>query len=354
MSYGSVKNSKNEPELVSFDIGNGYVKWKSRNGYGSYLSAVGEISNELDDIDGFSQKTDNIILFEGKTLVYGDDVYFHATTPQIIRATSRIDTPYYRQLFASALAQSVGVRGRKQKIEVEVVLSLPPEHYFRRDELKGILAGEYNVGVYVEGVVKPVIYSIPRDRIRVIPEGVGSVCINVISELGQEIPGTQMHNRVVGVVDVGTLTTDLITLDGLKIVQSRYRTVESAIYSSIYQKLISLALKQGVYIQDYECQRVLDKGYFSVQGSKFYIDQKLLVWTKDLANVIDGLIHQHWRGGNDVELMLLTGGGAHYVYDELKRSYKHLFLASDNKITLVLANAEGGYRYGLLKRNNNG
>lgn len=346
------RRKKRHNPLASFDIGNGFVKYTSEDQKGSYVSVVSEVSDMLEDFEGFQGGNTQIIRFEGKVIAFGDSAYYSGSNPMIIRDTSRFTTNYYKQLFASALATSLPSCLDPDGITVDVVLSLPPGRYFEREHLKELIAGSYSVDVIgADKKWHSGIYNVPVSSIRVIPEGVGSICLNVLNELGEERAGTTMHQHVVGVVDIGTLTTDLIQLDGLKIVRDGCWTEEQALYSGIYKRLKQIALNQGLNIPDYRLAKVVEDGYYMLKGQKFNIESMVTRWSTDLALTVDGIIRQHWHGGNDVEMILLTGGGAEYVYAELQRIYPHVRLSSDNRNDLVTGNSEGGYRYGLMRRN---
>lgn len=337
---------------VSMDIGNGFVKWRSPNGGGSYMSVIGDISGMMQgswDVKSMdSVQPVRCIRFEGRVFGFGESVYYTSSRPQVIRDTSRIDTQYYRQLFASVLASAI--EPDPKGVTVELVLSLPPGRYFEREHLKEIIAGPYAVDIVQDSkVVQHGIYNVPLNTIRVIPEGVGSVCMSILDERGHE-QDSKINGAVIGVVDIGTLTTDLIMLDDLKIVRNGCWTEEVAIYSGIYKPLMDYANNLGLVIPDYRCEAVLRRGSFTVQGEEHSILALMERWWRDLALYVDGLIRQHWHGGNDVDMILLTGGGAGQVFGELRRIYKHIRLSSDNAIELVTGNADGGYRYGLFRR----
>jgi hypothetical protein len=358
MSYAQKDRSKKRqpetapdqpPALLSCDIGNGYVKLRSATNLTGYMSVVGDVSETLDGFQGVNSEQDFIIGFEGKQIAIGETVYFKGMTAEVIRHPSRIETGFYRKLFASALA--AGVPGNpKRPTEVEVVLSLPPAYYFDREKQKERLAGTYEVEVPDDGGrwVK-VVYNVPYANMRVIPEGVGTVCMIALNDDGTERGDTKLHQKVVGVVDVGTLTTDLIKLDNLRIVRDGCTSEEVAL-NFIYKKLRTFAQHYGITIQEHRYQSVIDKGHFSVQGEPIPLDNEMSKWSTELAQMVDGYIRKMWAGGNDVDQIILTGGGARYVYTELCKIYRHVRLASDNALELFQGNADGGYRYGMLRR----
>lgn len=338
-----------QPALLSCDIGNGYVKLRSATNNTGYMSVVGDVSETLDGFAGVNAEQDFIIGFEGKQIAIGETVYYKGMTAEVIRHPSRIETSFYRKLFASALV--AGIPGNPKKpTDVEVILSLPPAYYYDREKQKERLAGTYEIEVPDDGGRwTKVIYNVPFANMRVIPEGVGTVCMIALNDDGTERGDTKLHQKVVGVVDVGTLTTDLIKLDNLRIVRDGCTSEEVAL-NFIYKKLRMFAQHYGITIQEHRYQAVIDKGYFSVQGEPVYLGDEMSKWSAELAQMADGYIRKMWSGGNDVEEIILTGGGARYVYADLRKVYRHVRLASDNALELFQGNADGGYRYGMLRR----
>lgn len=338
-------------QLASFDIGNGFVKVKSATSMTTYAAVIGDLNETLDGFStGLSTAEDDIIIgYNGRRVVIGDTVYRKGMgAAQVIRHTSRIETEFYKTLFASALYKAIG--NVEAPTTVEVVLSLPPVAYYEREKQKENLAGVYEIEVPDKnGRFCTNVYEVPYNLMRVIPEGVGTVCSIVLDENGNEIKGTNLHTKVVGVVDVGTLTTDLIMLDNLKLVRRGCDSVLHAL-NDIYQKMVKYASRQSVVIEDYRCSDIANQGYFLAHGQRVNIEDQLDRWAADLAGVIDAAIRTTWNGGNDVEDIILRGGGARNVYPFLARVFPHVRLASDNMNNLVTSNADGGYRYGLLRR----
>lgn len=338
------------PQLASFDIGNGFVKAKSAYEEATYASVIGDLNETLDGFSDITPDRDFVIGYNGKRVVVGEAVYRKGIgAAQMIRDVSRVGTPFYKTLFASALYATIP-GNVNAPTTVEVVLSLPPKAYWDREKQKENLAGVYEIEVPDDqGGFCTVVYEVPYQLMRVIPEGVGTVCNIVLDDAGRERQNTDLHKKVVGVVDVGTLTTDLIMLDNLQLVRRGCDSILNAL-SDIYEKLISYAAQKGAVIEDYRCDSTVNDGYFLLQGKREPIDRRVESWSRDLASVIEGAIRTKWRGGNAVEDIVLRGGGAMNVYPYLQQAFPHVRLASDNKIDLVRSNADGGYRYGMLRR----
>ncbi|MFN8452460.1 MAG: hypothetical protein U0521_28615 [Anaerolineae bacterium] len=94
-----------------------------------------------------------VIGFEGQKWAIGESVQTIGTGHRTIRDTSRIETPFYRTLFASMLARAVPC-APGTSVEVAPVLSLPPGMYYEKERLKEALAGIYDVDAPVQGSLR--------------------------------------------------------------------------------------------------------------------------------------------------------------------------------------------------------
>ncbi|MFN8565352.1 MAG: hypothetical protein U0703_27845 [Anaerolineae bacterium] len=94
-----------------------------------------------------------MIGFEGQKWAIGESVQTIGTGHRTIRDASRIETPFYRTLFASMLARAVPC-APGTSVEVAPVLSLPPGMYYEKERLKEALAGIYDVDAPVQGSLR--------------------------------------------------------------------------------------------------------------------------------------------------------------------------------------------------------
>ncbi len=339
-----MKGNSKDGVLVSLDLGNGYGKGRGPNGRElSFPAALSIVSETLNGFDfAVSPNEDFVIGYGGKQWAVGDTVYFKGLTPLTIAHRSRITMEYYRVMFAAALVDLV-----RQSTPINLVVSLPPASYWDKEEQKAVLAGHYEVSTVDRGGgFKTFNYDVPIENIRVIPEGVGAVCTMVLDENGNEKAGNSLAHHVVGVVDIGTYTTDLIMLDGLKIVRSGCDTLTHALHD-IHDKLRTYASSVGYDLDSYRADEVLQRGYFTKGGRRVTFGEMTASWATELANAIAGFIISTWNGGDDVESIIIAGGGAPMVEKLLAMQFPHVQLITG--VEPFFANCEGGYRYGLLR-----
>jgi len=334
---------KRDHILVSLDIGNGYVKARGPNNISvSYPSLVAEVVENMPGFDFSLNGAGKFVIgYRDHQWAIGDTVRYEGMAVQSVTHRSRISMDFYRVLFASALSEVVRTSGR-----IKAVISLPPAAYFDKERQKAVISGVYDVQRAAgPGPVK-FHYELDANDIRVIPEGLGSVCVLALDEQGKQRGNNYLLTEAVGIVDVGTYTTDLIQLDHLRLVKAGCTSIQTALHQ-IHERLRTYASSCGVDMLPHETDMILQRGYFLKLGDRVRFDDVVMDWARELATVISGQIRSVWNGGDGVDRIIITGGGAEYVEPFLKLEYPHLRLIEETEP--FFANCEGGYRYGLLR-----
>lgn len=328
--------------LFSADLGNGYIKAITPDNDGtSYPAAIAHVSDMLGDFSlGLSRHSNHnfIIGYNGHKYAIGDTVRLKGLTPVTIAHRSRIGTDYYKVLFASAMASLIW-----QSDNVRAVVSLPPAAYWDKDKLKATLCGSYKVDLPGIGEV---VYKVDKDNLSVIPEGIGMACCLALDENGSDQPGEYLSRSVVGIVDIGTYTTDFILLDGLHIVRASCDSLTHALHD-VHKRLIAYCQSQGYDLDHYRADSVLNAGYFMRHGERFDIRQQIEQWTGDLIPAISGMLRTLWNGGDDCDYMLLGGGGAPWIYERMAFEFPQLQIIEH--VPPHMANAIGALRWLKLK-----
>ncbi|MEZ4671453.1 MAG: ParM/StbA family protein [Anaerolineae bacterium] len=325
--------------LISIDLGNGFTKvraGKRRFSFPSVIAVEDDTTAGFEAV-GLASNHDFVIGYHDKRWAIGETVLTHGLMPVMIAHRSRITTEYYQILFAAALASAF-----TENVVVSPVVSLPPAAYWDKDKQKEMIAGEYTVtraGIEYH-------YRVPYEYIRVVPEGFGTAALFCLDPRGQ-VTDSDLFEREVGIVDVGTYTTDFVQLSNMKVVKRGTDSIPHAL-SNIHKLVRTYAASQGVDIDVHEADEVLRKGCFLLSGRREALTEHIQQWSVELAQVIAARIRTLWGGGDAVELILVTGGGCSYVADLLFAEWPHVqqVTRETSKVEPWEANCEGCYRYG--------
>jgi hypothetical protein len=326
------------------DIGNGYVKAKTADTDVSFPSVLAKYDKRMEDFDLSLKAADRFIIgYRQNKYAVGDTVHFEGLLPISTAHRSRLSTEYYRVLFAAALSEVL-----HESADVSIVASLPPAAYWDRDQQRAVISGLYEVQKATRGgSVRTFKWNVEGLNIRIIPEGVGSICTMALDESGREQRDSFMAHASVGVVDIGTYTTDLIHLDGLRIVRSGCESMPKTALHAIQDQIRTYVSSHGVDMPPDKADRAMHEGFFLKNGERIPLADVRDSMFSDLAQSISSQIRTTWNGGNDVEYIIVTGGGAPWVERLLEFEFKHVRLIAG--VPPFFANCEGGFRYGLLR-----
>lgn len=335
--------------LISADLGNGWTKVKSSSGNSTFRSVISVDSQSIDFTMPFDAEKRFKIEYGGQKYSVGDTVFTDGLLPLQIEDRSRIETGFYKILFAASMASVL-----KQSTTVSPVVSLPPASYWDRGKLKEYLAGVYEVTVpQGNNKTRTLTFDVPIENIRVIPEGMGAICELCLSETGRESPDAEtLFNSTVGVLDIGALTADVLKFLNLRLSRNGTDSSDFGVSKSVLKSIKQHASKHGISLPDHQLDQILRQGYYidgSIKGNRRDISSEIDEWIRHEAVSIEGFVRSQWGGGNDVEYIIVTGGGAHLIYPHIARIFGEDRVFTSGNGEPQFSNCEGGYRYGLLR-----
>lgn len=323
--------------LVSIDVGNVTTVAKSSTRERIFRSVTAFEQGGI-RFDGFydgNSLSNFVIEFEGEKIAVGDAAFKLGRLQVSDMGRHRIQGQAYRRLFAAALASCVG-----QSSDLSVIASLPVQFYTgARDEVRETLSGQYLIGLGNRTLE----FNIYEEDLHLVPEGFGALCSLILGPQGQ-IFDDRLYHEVAGVVDAGGRTVDYLYFDHLEIIPSQSFGVDETGMSVLWQMLSEEIQRQfGRTLNNVELDEALHNGYFKRAGKQVDIRYEIEQASSALADAIISGINSKWDGGDAVDEMVFTGGGADFVYEWMP--YNHKLLVEDP----VMSNAVGGYRFGLMR-----
>lgn len=325
--------------LLSIDIGNGFVKTRSGLRNPKTLSFPSFVAVEQGAIrfdTSFNQQDDldNIIIeFEDRRFAIGKAAYKSGRMQSLHMGRDRVGAETYRRLFATALATTI-----RRSDQLTVIASLPVEIYNgQRLEARQALSGAWQVGYAGQTYT----YYIDPDNCHIVPEGFGALCSLLLHQNGK-LNRSELETARVGVVDIGTRTTDYLYFDSCQLYPAYSDGDDKVGLSVIWQMLKEqISLNHGMTLNPHELDQALQNAFFKSANQEIEIGQEIENAALALATNVQDKIGSLWQGGRDVEYIILTGGGAPFICDLLP--YDHRFIV-ENPYT---ANVEGAYRFGV-------
>lgn len=320
------------PALGAFVLGNGFTKAYAGDKPVVFPSVVATEQAGI-DFSGFKGRSDFVIEFEDKHLAIGETAWKLGRMRMTQMDRSRVGTEFYRQLFAAALTMTI-----KESGPVNVVLTLPIGWYAKRDEVRSKMKGVYTV----KRDKKTYTYEISARDIRIIPEGFGVLAGQMLDNDGC-IVRREVASATVGIVEIGTGTTDLSLFQSLELVPVKSRGVDIGLKDVWEAIQAEINEDYGRELELHKIDAAIWSGAFRDSGVEINVKPYVKKHMPSLANAIAAEINNRWDGGRLADAIYFAGGGAPQCYPLIR--FRHGLLVQDSHV----ADARGAYLYGLFR-----
>jgi len=329
----SRKKRRTPAMILSVDIGYGYTKGVGPDGlrfsFPSVIGTAEDISFATDLIRGGEEKA---IKYRDWQFFYGEQAVLQSRIQSAIFDRSRVHDYTYKMLFVAALvemAKSVPDAGR-----INVVTGLPVDFFGDRSDVIKSLEGVYRVTA--DRVIRFAV-----DSVFVAPQPFGSLFREVLNERGK-IANSDVEKGRVGIIDVGTFTTDLIVSDELRYVQRLSGSISTGWSKVINHVQQALGDMYRLELMPHEVDRALQTQEVRVRGEPVSLEPLVEPAIAEIQAAIIARARDLWGEGVRLDTILVSGGGGPHLYEAIHDVYPHARLL-DNAFW---ANAEGLYRFG--------
>jgi len=314
--------------IAGVDIGYGWTKAVSGDRRVSFPSVVGLSPGRIFQIDPARKPIS--IAIDGREYLCGRDALKHCRTVMDVKHRDYVGSEAHRCLLLHALSELFD----EPAAECTIVTGLPMAHYRRFRENYG--SYERTHRFRLDGVERALTLRIAR----VIPQPVGTLFDLTLSPAGQMVE-VGFARRRVGVIDVGFWTTDVILLDELELEEPRCGGVEiglSALLEDVRQRIEQA---HGRTLTLREAEEVLRTGRVRIYGEERNAEEEVRGATEDFASVLTDFVRNLWGSAEDVDYIVLTGGGVLWVKEPLRSCFPQARSMAEP----VFANARGFFKY---------
>jgi plasmid segregation protein ParM len=319
--------------ILSVDIGYGYTKGVGPDGlrfaFPSVIGTAEDIRFATDLIRGGEELP---VKYGDWRFFYGEQAVLQSRIQSAIFDRSRVHDHTYKMLFVAALVELAKLRPGAET--VKVVTGLPVEFFGDRPEVVKSFEGVYRLSA--EHVMKFTVESVV-----VAPQPFGSLFQELLNEHGKIVNGSVETGRV-GIIDVGTYTTDFVVSDALRYVQRLSGSVRIGWSKVISQVQQALGDQYMLELMPYEVDRAVQAKEVRVRGEPMSLESLIAPAVIDVRTAIIARARDLWGEGASLDTILVSGGGGPYLYDAVHEVYPHARLLNN----AFWANAEGLYRFG--------
>ena len=319
--------------ILSIDIGYGYTKGIGPDDlHFSFPSVVGTAEDIRFATDLIRGGEEWAVKYGNRRFFYGQNAMLQSRIQSTIFDRSRVHDDTYKMLFVGALIELTKHRPNVQRLKV--VTGLPVGFFGDRPDVVKSLEG---------------VYRISTDRTRkfavesvfVAPQPFGSLFRELLNQRGK-ITNSEIEKGRIGIIDVGTFTTDFVVSDELRYVQRMSGSVRIGWSKVINQVRQTLGDRHMLELMPHEVDRAMQVGEVRVRGKPVSLESLAEPIIADVEMAIIARARDLWGSGTHLDMVLVSGGGGPHLHDAIQKVYPHAYLL-DNAFW---ANAEGLYRFG--------
>ncbi len=225
-----------------------------------------------------------------------------------------------------------------------VVTGLPISDLHLVKAIKPRMVGEFQPKIG-NGAKK----TIKVDDVVVVAQGIGALLSQIIDRDGNIVDSGQAKGGRAGVLDIGSKTTGIISVEGIQEVTLETGSVEAGTWKleeTVRRLIVGDHAGWGQRVSKQELMRHIIKGepVYDLKGEidigGYIQDASRLV----AREIVDQMTHL-WSDARHLRYILVCGGGSHLFLKHIQDRYPHARAVDGDPL---YANAVGYHRYGLF------
>ncbi len=328
-------------KAIGVDVGFGFTKATAGGEYIIFKSIIGEYADIQFHL-GLEENTweDNLqIRLEDNMYFLGELAEKQSSVQQYTLDQSKLVGEFVKILAVAAIGLLT-----EERETVSVVTGLPVG-YYRRDArrvqeiLKGVHRIEY-LGDQGKGTEKQINVA----KIKIIPQPMGSVFNLLLDEEGSPT-NKKIASQKIGVVDIGFRTTDFVLLDHLRYIERGSSTTDNGMSRCFSLIANKLRQKTGVSVELHRLYNAIFTGSIRIRGKEYNITNLKNRVYSHFASQIANDINRIWENDWDIDLIILTGGGAKELFEYIKPLVEGNLLLVEGRTDPRLNNVLGYLKY---------
>ncbi|MBN1312866.1 MAG: ParM/StbA family protein [Anaerolineae bacterium] len=250
------------------------------------------------------------------------------------RDRNRVTDPITTHLAGAAFAMLLP---GAEWARVRLVTGLPVAYYRDAHQLQQHLMGRHEILLDGRSL------TVEVEDVLVVPQPFGALLTLILDERGMMITSAlDLIEGRVGVLDVGTFTTDLILVEGLEYIEARSSSIEVRVATAVEMVRKVLLDDYRVSYEQHELEQALRRGWLVIDGKKEKLNGLASERLDPIARSIEAQARTLWNVST-LSALVLAGGGSLALKPWLEPCFVQAIYAPD----AAMANAAGFLRYGL-------
>ncbi len=307
--------------IYAVDVGHSYLKGIGNGKRVFFPSVLGEVRAQLMGQNGYLQlETADGAWFVGEGAI--------EQSLNLIRGQDRdwLKTPMYRALLLAGISETISAS--THEVTIDLVSGLPVADFSMREDVAGLIRGTHMV---------------KRPGRRSLEITIRNVLF--IPQALAVFDGNLPEGETLVVLDIGGRNINFSTFTGKRAVAAQCGSTETGMLNIVEQMARRVKDRTGRDLKTHQAIEVMKTGQARFRGQPYDVSD---IVKDELAMFIDAihtLISSRWGDTGAIDTLLVAGGGALAVGNEICRRYPQARVIDDPQ----WANVNGYLRYGRMK-----
>jgi plasmid segregation protein ParM len=328
-------------DVAGVDIGFGFTKATDGREFVLFKSILGEAADIQFRAPIVKSEAGPCmhVQLDGQAYFVGDYAEQHSDTREFTLDQEKLLADFSKVLTLTAMGNLF-----KDYTPVNIVTGLPVGFYREyHQRLAKMLKGHHEI-TFQKNDGTSESKRININNLRIIPQPLGSIFNLLLNENGK-IANREMGKQKIGVIDIGFRTTDFCIFHGLQYVQRGSSTSDTGIAESF--NIISKKLREEskVSIELYRLYDAIETGVIKIRGKEYNISKLRDAVFAHSASIIAGDISRLWADDWDIDLIIISGGGAMELAKFLQPLISGNVMPVETNIDARLNNVQGYLKY---------
>ncbi len=242
-----------------------------------------------------------------------------------------IESEEYYHLILAALTETTAAT----LAELHIVTGLPIAFYNDKNSLRDILLSEHRA---TREDRRAQVFRV--SAVRVIPQPFGALLAEALDDRGA-IVNSELISGEVGIVDVGGKTTNLLSVSGASEVSKETASVALGAWDVVRAVRDWLSNHTKLEPRDHQIVDAIIARQIKQRGEPIDLEPVVNDVLASMSRQVISQATQLWNGGDALDAILVSGGGAHLLGDAIRGAFPHARTVQDP----VFANALGYWRF---------
>jgi len=328
-------------EVAGIDIGFGFTKATDGKEFALFKSILGEVTDIQFSLPIVKSEAGPClhVSLDGRTYFVGDFAEQHSSTRQFTLDQEKLLSDFCKVLALTAMGYLFSA-----DTPVNIITGLPVGYYREyHQRFAKMLKGYHEISFQKnDGTSETIRLNI--NNLRIIPQPLGSI-FNLLMDENGKITNRELAKQKIGVIDIGFRTTDFCIFHGLQYVERGSSTTDTGISKSFGVIAKKLREESNVNIELYRLYNAIETGFIKIRGKEFNISKIRDAVFAHAASIIASDLDRLWADDWDIDVIIISGGGAMELAKFLKPLIAGNILPVETNIDARLNNVQGYCKY---------